>query len=470
MNIDFTNMMVETIGEDHGITEKELDALASTTKQHTAELKKERLQGKLPFLDLPYQKETVENIITVANSLKNQFKNFVVLGIGGSALGNIALHCALNHPYHNALSPAERNHCPSIFVMDNIDPDRFKGFLDVINIEETVFNIISKSGTTVETMAQFLIIKDMLKQRVGGRWGKHIIATTDGSKGVLHEITNREGLTSFVIPDGVGGRFSVLSPVGLLSAAVSGIDIEALLSGAARMDELCQTDDIYKNPALMNAVLQYISDKKKCKHITVMMPYAHALSGVGDWFCQLWAESLGKKYDLANEAVYTGSTPVRAVGVTDQHSQLQLYMEGPFDKVILFLTTKKFTQAITIPPRPPLLKGGLEKELEYLGGHTLNDLMEAEMRGTQLALTENNRPNYTITLPEITPFTIGQLLYMLELQTAYAGKLYNVNTFNQPGVEEGKINAFAILGRKGFEQRRKEIESRIIADKHRIDV
>ncbi|MGR3309646.1 MAG: glucose-6-phosphate isomerase [Candidatus Brocadiales bacterium] len=485
MNIDFTNMMVETIGAEHGIAEKELDALASTTKQHTIELKKERLQGKLPFLDLPYQKETVENIITVANSLKNQFKNFVVLGIGGSALGNIALHCALNHPYHNALSPAERNHCPSIFVMDNIDPDRFKGFLDVINIEETVFNIISKSGTTVETMAQFLIIKDMLKQRVGGRWGKHIIATTDGSKGVLREITNREGLTSFVIPNGVGGRFSVLSPVGLLSAAVSGIDIEALLSGAARMDELCQTDDIYKNPALMNAVLQYISDKKKGKHITVMMSYAHALSGVGDWFCQLWAESLGKKYDLANKAVYTGSTPVRAVGVTDQHSQLQLYMEGPFNKVILFLATKKFTQTITIPPRPPLLKGGmtsstpslekgggggLEKELEYLGGHTLNDLMEAEMRGTQLALTENNRPNYTITLPEITPFTIGQLLYMLELQTAYTGKLYNINTFNQPGVEEGKVNAFAILGRKGFEQRRKEIENRIIADKHRIDV
>lgn len=484
MNIDFTNMMAEVIGEEHGIVEKELDAIAHLTRQHTQELKEERRQGKLPFLDLPYQKETVENIISVANSLKNQFKNFVVLGIGGSALGNIALHCALNHPYHNALSPAERNHCPRIFVMDNIDPDRFKGFLDIINIEETSFNVISKSGTTVETMAQYLVIRDMLKQRVGDRWTKHIIATTDESKGVLREIVNREGLTSFVIPDGVGGRFSVLSPVGLLSAAVSGIDIEALLSGAASMDKLCQTDDIYKNPALINAVLQYISDKKKGKHIAVMMSYAHALSSVGDWFCQLWAESLGKKYNLANEAVYTGSTPVKAVGVTDQHSQLQLYMEGPFDKVIIFLAAKKFTQTIKIPPSPPLSKGGitpshpplekgggggLEKELEYLGGHTLNDLMEAEMRGTQLALAENNRPNYTITLPEITPFTTGQLLYMLELQTAYAGKLYNVNTFDQPGVEAGKINAFALLGRKGFEQRRKEIESRTMAEKYRID-
>ncbi|HLG30114.1 MAG TPA: glucose-6-phosphate isomerase [Candidatus Brocadiales bacterium] len=470
MNIDFANMMAEIIGDEHGIIEKELDAIAHLTKQHARELKEERQQGKLPFLDLPYQKETVENIITTANSLKNQFKNFVVLGIGGSALGNIALHCALNHPYHNAFSPAKRNYCPSIFVMDNIDPDRFKGFLDVINIEETVFNVISKSGATVETMAQYLIIKDMLRQRVGERWVAHIIATTDGSKGVLREIANREGLTSLVIPDGVGGRFSVLSPVGLLSAAVSGIDIEDILSGAAYMDKQCQTDDIYKNPALMNAVLQYISDKKKGKHITVMMSYAHALSSVGDWFCQLWAESLGKKYDLTNNVVYAGSTPVKAVGVTDQHSQLQLYMEGPYDKVIIFLAIRKFAQTVTIPS--PLMGEGKSEceELGYIGGHTLNDLMEAEMLGTQLALAENKRPNYTITLPEITPFTIGQLLYMLELQTAYAGKLYNVNTFNQPGVETGKINAFAILRRKGFEQRREEIEGRIKTEKYRIDV
>ncbi len=469
MNIDYTNMMAEIIGDEHGITEKELDAIAHLTKQHARELKEERPQGKLPFLDLPYQKETVENIITTANSLKNQFKNFVVLGIGGSALGNIALHCALNHPYHNAFSPAKRNYYPSIFVMDNIDPDRFKGFLDVINIEETVFNVISKSGATVETMAQYLIIKDMLRQRVGERWVKHIIATTNRSKGALHEIANSEGLVSFVIPDGVCGRFSVLSPVGLLSAAVSGIDIEELLSGAAYMDKQCQTDDIYKNPALMNAVLQYISDKKKGKHITVMMSYAHALSSVGDWFCQLWAESLGKKYDLANNVVYAGSTPVKAVGVTDQHSQLQLYMEGPFDKVIIFLATKKFTQTITIP-QSAIRNPQSNAELEYLGERTLNDLMEAEMLGTQLALAENNRPNYIITLPEITPFTIGQLLYMLELQTAYAGKLYNVNTFNQPGVEAGKINAFAILRRKGFEQRREEIEGRTAVEKYRIDI
>ncbi|MBI4007958.1 MAG: glucose-6-phosphate isomerase, partial [Planctomycetes bacterium] len=178
-------------------------------------------------------------------------------------------------------------------------------------------------------------------------------------------------------------------------------------------------------------------------------------------------------YNLADEAVYTGSTPVKAVGVTDQHSQLQLYMEGPFDKVIVFLATKKFNQTITIPPtRPsPSMREGKGEgvELEYLGGHTLNDLMKAEMLGTKLALAKNNRPNYTVTLTEITPFTIGQLLYMLELQTAYAGRLYNVNTFDQPGVEDGKINAFAILGRKGFEQRRREIESRIKAEKYRID-
>lgn len=444
--------MADTIGLEHGITEQELNALAPLASRYVNDLKEERTSGKLQFLDLPYQKNIATEIIKTANFLKGKFKNLVVVGVGGSALGNIATHTALNHPFHNILTDQERKGFPRVFVLDNIDPDRFSGLIDIVKPEETLFNFITKSGTTVETMAQFLIIVNHLRDRLGKDYKEHIITTTDSEKGTLREITSREGFQSFVIPGGVGGRYSVLTPVGLFSAAMSGVDIVSLLDGAAFMDEICEADNLWENPALMGAVLCFLSHKRKGKNILVMMPYSNALSGVTDWFCQLWAESLGKKLTLNKEVVHTGSTPVRAIGVVDQHSQLQLYMEGPYDKVITFLTIKRFSKEVSI-----VSGNDVESDLVYLKGHSLNNVMNAEFKGTRLALTEQRRPNCTITLDELSAFTLGQLFYLFELQTAYGGKFYNVNAFDQPGVEAGKINAFAMLGRKGFEQKEKEI-------------
>ncbi len=452
IKIDFTNMMADAICEEHGITDKEIKDVNNLASKSISELQNERKGNKLPFMDLPYQDDLVDEIEKTTDEIAQGFENFVVLGIGGSALGNTALHNALNHPYYNMLDRRARNGRPKIFVMDNVDPDKFSGFLDAVDPKTTMFNVITKSGTTVETMSQFLIMSNILKDRIGKDYYEHFIFTTDEKKGLLRDITDREGFKSFIIPDGVGGRYSVLTPVGLISASVSGINVKELLSGASSMDERCQFDDINDNPALMNALLQYISYKKKGKNISIMMAYSNALSGVADWFCQLWSESLGKKDSISREVVNCGSTPVKAIGVTDQHSQLQLYMEGPFDKVITFLHVKKFNTSVTIP------KGVVDK-LEYLGGHTLNDLMDAEILGTQLALTENKRPNCTITLPEISESTIGQLLYMFEVQTAIVGKMYGIDPFDQPGVEAGKINAYALLGRSGYEERRKEIEN-----------
>ncbi|OHC00068.1 MAG: hypothetical protein A3G70_06185 [Planctomycetes bacterium RIFCSPLOWO2_12_FULL_39_13] len=473
IHFDFNNMMAEAIGSIHGITEQELRDIESLAARYVKDLKEERAAGKLRFLDLPYDKKVLSKILKTTNSLKGKFKNFLVVGIGGSALGNIAIHTALNHPFYNILSDAGRNGCPRVFVLDNIDPDRFSGLMEIFKPEETLFNFITKSGTTVETMSQFLIITRLLYDRLGNGYKEHIVATTDSGKGTLREITRREGFESFVIPAGVGGRYSVLTPVGLFSAAMSGIDITAMLDGAALMDKLCQSDNIWGNPAIMGAALYFLSHTKKGKNILVMMPYSNALSGVADWFCQLWAESLGKKISLNKEVVHTGLTPVRAIGVVDQHSQLQLYMEGPYDKVITFWTIKRFNKDVSImdetlsgkkntPPSPPL-KGGdggviSHNELSYLKGHSLNNVMKAEFEGTRLALTEQKRPNCTITLDELSALTLGQLFYLFELQTAYAGKFYNVNAFDQPGVEAGKINAFAMLGKKGFEQRKNEID------------
>lgn len=453
IHLDFNNMMADMIGSEHGITEHDLKDLEPLAAQYTNDLKSERAQGGLPFLDLPYDKDTLADILNTVNSLKGRFKNLIVLGVGGSALGNIAVHTALNHPFYNLLSDRERSGLPRVFVQDNIDPDGFSGLMDILDPRETLFNFITKSGTTVETMSQFLIIMKLLHDKLGKDYKGHVITTTDSEKGALRDITRREDFKSFVIPSGVGGRYSVLTPVGLFSAAMSGIDIAALLDGAAFMDKVCQSGNLWENSALMSAALHFFSHTRKGKNIVVMMPYSDALGGVADWFCQLWAESLGKKFSLQKKVIHTGSTPVKAIGIVDQHSQLQLYMEGPYDKHIVFMAIKQFNKDIPITE-----ESNIESELAYLKGHSLGNLIRTEFEATRLALAEERRPNCTIMLDELSACTLGQLLYFFELQTAYAGKFYRVNAFDQPGVEAGKVNTFAMLGKKGFEQRKNEID------------
>ncbi len=456
MHFDFNNMMSDVIGAEHGITEQDLKALESLSAKHVKELKEERADGYLPFLDLPYDKDMVADILETTAVSKGKFKNLVVVGIGGSALGNIAIQTALNHPFHNILDDKSRNNFPRIFVLDNVDPERFSGLMAILKPEETLYNFITKSGTTVETLSQFLIIIKQLREKLGKGYKDHIITTTDAEKGTLRSITSREGFKSFVIPSGVGGRYSVLTPVGLFSAAMSGVDIVRLLEGASSMDKACQSPDIWKNPALMSSVLYFLNYVKKNKNILIMMPYSSQLSGAADWFCQLWAESLGKRISLNQKVVNTGSTPVRAVGVVDQHSQLQLYMEGPYDKVITFWAIKQFKDTVLIPDEEVV-----NSDVRYLKGHSLNDIMHAEFEGTRLALTEQKRPNCTLLLDDISAFSLGQLFYFYELQTAYAGKLFNVNTFDQPGFEAGKINALAMLGKSDYLERKKEISVKL---------
>ena len=437
LRTDFKNMLRDGVGR-HGLSPAELQRLGRRAERCLAELKEERAKGRCPFLNLPYQKEVVGEIKRIDKELRSWVRDFVVLGIGGSALGNIALHQALNPPY---ISGHEN---PRIHVIDTIDPDLFDGLLKSLDLKHTVFNVISKSGTTVETVAQFLIVRERLKDSLGSAYPRHIITTTDPEDGTLRRLAEREGYRQLFIPKGVGGRYSVLSPVGLLSATVSGINIDELLGGAVEMDKRCQVGarhavPLQENPAMLGACLQYLSYKRG-RHITVIMPYSSALEAVGEWFCQLWAESLGKKSSLKGKVIHCGPTPVMAVGPTDQHSQLQLYMEGPFDKVITFVAVEKFKAQVEIPQSP-------EADFQYLSGHTLAGLMEAERGGTELALAEAGRPSYTIYLPELSAFHVGGLLYMFQVQTALAGKLFGVNPFDQPGVEAGKAHTSALLGK-----------------------
>lgn len=453
ITFDFNHMMSDHVGKADGITSSEVDALIPKARDIHEELTTRRRAGELPFFDLPYQ--DTAPIKELADCIAARFENFVLLGIGGSALGPIALQSGLSHPFHNLLGNEARGGRPRMFYADNVDPDHFTAMLGVLDLEDTVFDVVTKSGGTAETMAGFMIARRMVIDALGeSKLKEHFVAVTDPAKGNLRKIVNDEGYRALEVPPGVGGRFSVFTPVGLLPAAVSGIDIDELLAGAAFMDRLTSNGELWENPAYMASALQYLADTRKDKHICVMMPYSNALKDVADWFRQLWAESLGKKFDTDGNVVHAGQTPVNALGATDQHSQVQLYMEGPNDKTFTFIRVERFRQQMTIPGSYAEMDG-----VGYLGGKSMAELINAEQAATQTALVRAGRPCCRITVPEVNAFTMGQLLYMLEVMTAFSGGLYGIDPFDQPGVEEGKLLTYAMMGRPGFEEKKRELDA-----------
>ncbi len=453
IRFDYNNMMDKFVGEKEGISDKDLQSYSKFAKDAFDKFEAIRGTGMTGWANLVnYDKNEIDDIVNTANEIRKNFKYFVVLGIGGSALGPIAVFQALCHLHHNDL-PDDKRNAPKFYVEDNVDPERMLALLDVINVEETMFNVITKSGSTSETMTQYLIINDILTQKLGDKAKEHIITTTSSSKGNLIKIAKKEGYKTFFIPDSVGGRFSELSPVGLLPAAVLGVDVYEFLDGAKYMNEICNLGDYSKNPALASAILSYIA-LQRGKNISVMMPYADGLKYIADWYCQLWAESIGKEVDKEGKKVFAGQTPVKSLGVTDQHSQVQLYTEGPFDKVTTFLAVDEYRKTVKIPD-------GCEEipDVNFLCGHTMNELIQAERVATEYALTVKNRLNRTIYLPILNAFTLGQLLFFFELETAYMGEMLNIDTYNQPGVENGKNATYALLGRKGYEEKKQELNN-----------
>ncbi len=447
IRLDVNNTLRSLVGA-HGIDDARIAHYIPHAVAAIADIDTNR--ATLGWPDLPHQ--DVSAIQAQATRIRH-VENFVVLGIGGSALGNIALHSALNHPFYNDL-PRSKRLAPRLFVIDNSDPDLNAGLLETLDPASTVYNVISKSGTTAETMASFLSVRAHLCNTLGdAALAQHIILTTDPTGGFLRQIGTQEGWTMLDLPPNVGGRFSVLSTVGLLSAAVTGIDINALLAGAAYGYEIARNRNVMQNPAALAAIINLLCAQQG-QNMVVMMPYAHRLRHIADWFAQLWAESLGKRVNLNGDVVNVGTTPIKALGATDQHSQVQLYVEGPYDKLVNFVAVDSYAATLPIPTAYPQLEG-----VAYLGGHTFNELISAEQQATAIALSDAGRPNMTHHLPAINAFTLGQLIMLFEMQTAIAGALLGINTFDQPGVEAGKIATYALLGRHGFEARKREIEA-----------
>ena len=449
----YKNVTAEILCDEHGVTDAQLKNLAEKTSPLISQLNKERKAGKTPYRDLPYNEKTVQQVKKLTAELKNRCENLVVLGIGGSALGNIALQNALN-PYMHNLDDSQRPG-PRLFVFDNIDPDQFASFLDWVSdkLDKIIFNVISKSGQTSETAAQFLIIHKLLLDRLGREGLRNqIVATTDPKQGTLRKIADETGIACLEVPEGVGGRFSVLSAVGLFSAAMCGIDIDSLLQGARDMDKRVSTEDFHKNPAAINAAINY-HFYNHGKKISAMFPYSYALKDLSDWYRQLWAESLGKAYALDGSEVHIGPTPVKALGTTDQHSQVQLYREGPNDKLFTFLQVNNFDKDIKIGPAPDCAP-----ELGFLAGKDLSLLLNSEKKATEYALLQSKRPCLTVIFPIVNAYTVGQFIYLYEVTTSFAGALFGINPYDQPAVELGKEATFALMGKTGFKKLAQQIK------------
>ncbi|MFI5310040.1 MAG: glucose-6-phosphate isomerase [Gemmatimonadales bacterium] len=422
--LDFSRMMAPRVPS--GATETEWAELTARFADVNAAVARDTASGRHGVLELEAQVAEHGRVLAFAGQTRGRYDHVVVLGIGGSALGAVALRSALGDGAQG----------PRLHVLDNVDPDTIVTLLGRVALERTLFCVISKSGNTVETLAQYACVRSELV-RADLDPAHHLAFVTDPESGPLREIASRESIPAFAVPPNVGGRFSVLTPVGTLPAAMAGYDTEALLAGARQMRDRCAVADLARNPAGVFAMLQWRAHQRAGQGIHVMMPYSDALRDVAPWFAQLWAESLGK---VDADGLNVGPTPLAARGATDQHSQLQLFMEGPADKTVTFVITRQ--------PRRDVRLGGdvdLPAAVAHLRGRSLVELLHAEQRATAEALASAGRPSITVELASGDAHHLGALFMMLMKSTLNAGVIYRVNPLDQPGVELGKRLAHVAL-------------------------
>lgn len=424
-----------------GISSKELSKYSNELK--SANKVFSTYASKPAFLKILNQNTEMKEVRSVASHIRKHFKSLIVIGIGGSDLGARATLQALED---------STNDFPIYFCGDTTDPAPLIKLLKTVNLKTAAINVVSKSGETIETLSAFLIIKERLIKLVGKKYASHIFATTSPTQGLLKTMADIEGYT--IIPHmPVGGRFSVLSSVAFLPMTCAGINIGKILEGAIEMSSVITNNKILENPPFAFAAANHHANIKRKQNILVLMPYSYSLTEFSKWFRQLWAESLGKKG--------LGQTPVASLGPTDQHSQLQLYQEGPMDKIITFIKLHKW-ESLEIPNNAP-------PDVSYIAAKNLGAIIEEELKSTALALANHRRPSNVITIPELNEFSLGQLFMFFELAVAYSAELYKINAYDQPGVELSKKYLHGALGKpslnaeyQGLKEKTKKIKSMII--------
>lgn len=451
MKIDFRNISSPRIKEN-GLNSDDFNQFSVKAASVKTQFLKDK--SSLDFVKLLEQLDVVNAAVSKAKATAAGMRAMVIIGIGGSDLGARAIFKALNHTHHNLLARAGK--LPSsmeiYFLGDTTDPVVLQETLDVLPLAQTLFLVVSKSGNTIEQASTFVYLRDQVLKTLGMEAvKKQFLLLTDPQTGALRELANREGYATIDHPE-VGGRFSVLSVVGMVPAALMGHDPTEFLRGArdlaAELDDNNAADDF----ALTYAAWHYLYASQG-KSMTVLMPYIYNLCELALWFRQLWGESLGKKVNNQGQAVYAGTTPVAALGPTDQHSQLQLYNEGPNDKVFTLLTATSSRKDIDMPTD----YSGVEA-FSFFSGRKLHEVLNLELETTAFALTQNSRPNLQITIPILDAYNLGKLFYFFELVTAYMGYFYDINTYDQPGVELSKNAMFGVLGKPGYEKNKSEFE------------
>lgn len=425
LRIDTRFAYTDTVREALARTDLE-QASVELANAHALMMERRRggLEAEYACLNLHEEMEaSLPAIKTEAEQLR-RFRDVVVIGIGGSNLGAMAVDQAL--AYGDRKHPGAR-----LRYLDNVDPDYLHDLLTTLDPRVTGVVTISKSGGTLETAAQYLLVREWLRAKLGAPQAReHQWVVTDPTQGWLRGLANTEGLRALPVPPKVGGRYSVLTAVGLLPLAAAGVDVSALLAGARANAARCATAAWTENPALELAALYYFLDTRKDKRLSILMPYVHSLRLFGDWYRQLWAESLGKRRADGTPA---GTLPVTALGAVDQHSQLQMYLESRHDKCFTFLTLDRWSHAVPVP-----LAASEREAFPYLEGKSLNDIIAAEFVATRQVITDYGHPNLTIHLPALNAHVLGQLIDLYQRVTVYAGLLYGVNPLDQPAVESGK--------------------------------
>lgn len=442
LRYDATGLKPSVIGDARGVSDIDRSRLGTRLIQAHQAIRAAHERGALGFIDAPLQ--DCEQLCNWAAKKREQgFRDQVVIGIGGSSLGTRALYEAL------AEDPGGEGSAGGLrtYFTENIDPVGVARLFERLELRRTLFIVVTKSGSTVETMAKFWLAFDRVCAEVGEQHaGRHFVAITGPENDGLRALADHYGFDSFEVPPNIGGRFSVLTPVGLVPLALAGVDIRGLLAGGRRARECASLADLEQNTLLQVTADIYSLYSRGVDQI-VMMSYSDQLLGLADWFRQLWAESLGKAHDRQGQRVHVGMTPIKALGVIDQHSQVQLYMEGPNNKLMVFLEVASFGRQLSVPTRP-----GLPASLAHLAGLDFGDILAAELQGTRRALQEAGRPTSTWRFDAVQPEDLGTFIFAWEFITALMGELLDIDAFDQPGVELGKKLAHGLLGREGFEQ------------------
>ncbi|MDD5347298.1 MAG: glucose-6-phosphate isomerase [Candidatus Omnitrophica bacterium] len=466
IRFDFNNMFGFSVGSTHGVADADIRSLKNGIARAHSHLRRvlagktNRVNLGLEWAMLPYQDpRTIQAIQRLGNEIAAKFDNVISLGIGGSYLGLKAAQDALAPAYYNEF-PSGRKGRPRIyFEGNNLDPETLSVLLKNLDPKKTFVVVISKSGETTETKAAFLLVQRWLKRRVGARYGRQVVAVTDPSSGTLRSIVKAESAAdpksfrSLPLLKGVGGRYSEFN-MGLLHLAVIGIDINEVLAGARSMARRCSSPGLFKNPAYLYAALAVIQYRRKRKPITILMPFSEGLKSTADWYCQLLAESTGKKF--ARKVVIkpsgleqwvpdkssvknVGRTPIATRGTNDLHSVQQNNIEGENDKVVTFIRVEKFSHDLRIP-----------RNAGFLSGKYYGRLLSLAQEATEWALVREKRPNCAIIMPEVSAFHWGELIYFFEMATACEGELLGINAFDQPGVEGYKNYMYYKLRKPGL--------------------